>query len=92
MVDDLVEMNEDIFFKKFICIFFKKVIRNRNVCKRKVEKLDSEDDDVIIVIKKEKKFIFNLMFQKIDGFDFKLKFKVEEDEIDVLFKLMCFVM
>lgn len=34
------------------------------------------------------------MFQKIDGFDLKFRCECEEidDDFDVMFKLMCFVM
>ena len=86
MADESTETNDDIPSKKPTCTFFKKVNRNRNVRKRKVEKSDSEDEDVTTVIKKEKKSISNPLFQKTDGFDSKSKLKVEEDEVDVSFK------
>lgn len=86
MADESAETNEEIPSKKLTCTFFKKANRNRNVRKRKVEKSDSEDDDVTAVIKKEKKSISNPMFQKTEGFDSKSKREEEEDGIDVSFK------
>lgn len=86
MADESAETNEEIPSKKPTCTFFKKANRNRNVRKRKVEKSDSEDDDVTTVIKKEKKSISNPMFQKTEGFDSKSKREEEEDGIDVSFK------
>lgn len=86
MADESAETNEEIPSKKPTCTFFKKANRNRNVRKRKVEKSDSEDDDVTAVIKKEKKSISNPMFQKTEGFDSKSKREEEEDGIDVSFK------
>lgn len=86
MADESAETNEETPSKKPTCTFFKKANRNRNVRKRKVEKSDSEDDDVTTVIKKEKKSISNPMFQKTEGFDSKSKREEEEDGIDVSFK------
>lgn len=86
MADESTETNEEISSKKPTCTFFKKANKNRNVRKRKVEKSDSEDDDITTVIRKEKKSISNPMFQKTEGFGSKSKRELEEDEIDVSFK------
>jgi len=69
MADESAETNEEISSKKRTCAFFKKANKNRNVRERKVEKSDSEDEDVTTVIKKEKKSISNPLFQKTEGFD-----------------------